>query len=110
MGSKLNHLVRDPILFVGCPGRTTADLVRGRVVKGLSLSTMHNVQGTVYMCRELSTCDRGVFCERSGMEGTLRVVGGEILWEEWGVVLGVLGIAQQRPGEKPLADTQVPLC
>ena len=49
MGSKLNHLVRDPILFVGCPGRTTADLVRGRVVKGLSLSTMHNVQGTVYM-------------------------------------------------------------
>jgi len=44
------------------------------------------------------------------MEGTLRVVGGEILWEEWGVVLGVLEIAQQRPGEKPLADTQVPLC
>ena len=39
------------------------------------------------MCRELSTCDRGVICERSGMEGTLRVVGGEILWEEWGVVL-----------------------
>jgi len=33
MGSKLNYLVRGPILFVGCPWRATADLVRERVFK-----------------------------------------------------------------------------
>jgi len=33
MGSKLNYLVRDPILLMGCPWRATADLVCGRVCK-----------------------------------------------------------------------------
>jgi len=30
--SRLNYLVRDPIPFVGGPGRATADLVLGRVI------------------------------------------------------------------------------
>jgi len=30
--SRLNFLVRDPILFVGGPGRAMVDLVLGRVI------------------------------------------------------------------------------
>jgi len=49
MGSNLNYLVLDPILFVGCPWRATADLVRGRVFKQVyrcyfSIATKNNAQ------------------------------------------------------------------
>jgi len=80
MESKLNCLVRYPILFVGCPCPATADLVRGRVSKGLLLISNLNRGLNVSPSASL----------RIGWEHAARVSAGPLPLSRCTVILGCL--------------------